>query len=75
MSELLLIPFGMKQPGHLLVDVSEVDRGKNCNCICPSCKTPLIARQGDIKEWHFAHASKEFLQKQKKDVNIHFGYL
>ncbi len=33
-------------------------RGNKCGCICPSCKTPLIARQGDLKEWHFAHQSK-----------------
>jgi len=34
-----------------------VPRGKKCGCICPSCKTPLIARQGSLKEWHFAHQS------------------
>jgi len=55
MSELSLIPFGLKLPEQILVDVSEVDRGRNCDCICSSCKTPLIARQGSKNEWHFAH--------------------
>ena len=58
MNQLSLIPFGLKLPEKRLVDVSEVDRGRNCDCICPSCKTALIARQGDKNEWHFAHDSK-----------------
>jgi len=40
------------------VDVSNVPRGAACNCICPSCKAPLIAKQGKLKEWHFAHGVK-----------------
>ena len=53
-----LIPFGEQTATGELVDVGEVEKGERCNCICPSCKTPLIARKGDIKEWHFAHKSQ-----------------
>lgn len=63
MNPLSLIPFGLKLPEKELVDVSEVDRGRSCDCICPSCKTTLIARQGDKNEWHFAHDSKVALTK------------
>lgn len=53
-----LIPFGLNTDGKL-VDVHDVPNGKNCGCVCPSCHTPLNARQGDIKEWHFAHLSNK----------------
>lgn len=47
-------------------------RGKECRCICPSCKTPLIARQGNIKEWHFAHASRSVYLKTEKECSFSF---
>jgi hypothetical protein len=53
-----LIPFGFHQESKKLVDVSGVSRGKNCGCFCSSCKAPLIAPQGKLKEWHFAHWRK-----------------
>ncbi len=53
------VPFGLRIKDHSFVDVSDVARGKKCGCICPSCKTPLIARQGDEKQWHFAHATRK----------------
>lgn len=58
MNPLSLIPFGLRISDQQYVDASEVKKGLDCECICPSCKTPLIARQGDINEWHFAHASR-----------------
>ena len=38
------------------VQISDVASGLECNCICPECKTPLIAKKGDIREHHFAHS-------------------
>ena len=35
--------------------VGDVPRGAACACFCPDCSSPLIARQGTEKEWHFAH--------------------
>ena len=40
-----------------LAHVSEVENGLKCACTCPVCDGALIARQGKIKEHHFAHAS------------------
>lgn len=40
-----------------LVSVREVERGKACECCCPVCGELVIARQGEIRAWHFAHAS------------------
>ena len=52
------IPFGLSSSNGSIVDVHSVSRGKDCNCVCPSCRTPLIARQGKENVWHFAHASR-----------------
>jgi predicted RNA-binding Zn-ribbon protein involved in translation (DUF1610 family) len=37
--------------------IDEVTRGLSCECTCPSCGEEVIARQGEVREWHFAHAS------------------
>lgn len=50
------VPFGTRPDGRL-VDASEVARGKACNCLCPGCKLPLIARHGSVRAHHFSHAS------------------
>lgn len=49
------IPFGLR--GEDFLHISEVDRGRDCNCICPECKKPLVARKGRIREAHFAHSA------------------
>lgn len=48
--------FGLDQSSRL-VFVSEVPRGLACQCRCVACNEPLIARQGEVREHHFAHAS------------------
>ncbi len=48
-------------------------RGNKCGCICPSCKTPLIARQGSQKEWHFAHQSKNPQSQTKNTCEYSFA--
>lgn len=52
----LLQTFAIAKDGSV-VSVNEVERGQACECICPACKSPLISRQGDVRVWHFAHAS------------------
>lgn len=54
-----LIPFAIHKPTSRWVDVTQVQRGLNCDCICPSCFGDLIAKQGDNQEWHFAHRQTE----------------
>lgn len=67
-----LIPFGYNPDNDTFVDVEDVPRGANSGCICPACKTPLIARQGDEKEWHFAHASRKVYEKTQKECGFSF---
>ena len=47
--------FGMSATGRT-VSVKEVPNGKRCGCVCPSCCAPLVAKQGEIRNWHFSHA-------------------
>lgn len=39
------------------VSIDQVQRGKGCGCKCQACGTALIARQGDIRSWSFAHSA------------------
>lgn len=73
MSSDFLIPFGLHKESGELVDVGSVKKGKNCGCICPSCQTPLIARQGEEKEWHFAHKSTKNEDKTKEPCSYSFA--
>lgn len=57
--DLNLVPFGLQTDTRDLLDVHEVPKGKGCGCTCPSCGMPLVARQGRIREWHFAHLSRD----------------
>lgn len=66
-----------------LIHISEAERGKSCDCICPSCNSSLIAKKGEKLAHHFAHsienceygyetslhlAAKEILQESKEII-------
>ena len=48
------LPFGLNE-NNTLVHVSDVNRGKACGCVCPGCRSPLIAAKGKLKQHHFRH--------------------
>ncbi|MDT8992808.1 competence protein CoiA family protein [Curvibacter sp. APW13] len=35
--------------------VGDVARGAACACFCPTCRSPLVSKQGEKNAWHFAH--------------------
>lgn len=37
--------------------IDEVKRGLACDCHCPVCNAQVMAKQGEVKGWHFAHTS------------------
>lgn len=51
-----LMAFAVNDCGAI-VSIEHVDRGAACGCFCPACGEPVIAKQGDVKTWHFAHTS------------------
>jgi hypothetical protein len=46
--------FGERHDGTLC-HISEVPSGLDCNCVCPKCRTQLVARKGPKNEHHFGH--------------------
>jgi hypothetical protein len=44
-----------------------------CSCICPLCKTHLIARMGDVNQHHLAHAGN--IIKNNKRQNPLFIFI
>ncbi|MBM7037427.1 competence protein CoiA family protein [Vibrio ulleungensis] len=70
----MLIPFAIHEKTGKYVDISEVERGRNCGCICPSCKQRLVARfcNGERID-HFAHdASNNQADEKKKECDYSF---
>lgn len=55
-NEILLQSFAIDKDKRVR-SVDEVARGLACECKCPSCGERVLARQGEVREWHFAHAS------------------
>lgn len=52
-------PFGLRNDKIVMIeDILEENRGLNCDCICPQCKEPFIAKLGEIRCHHFAHSGK-----------------
>lgn len=48
------IPFALDPAGNWR-DVSEVERGLACKCVCPECAGRVVAKKGEIRAHHFAH--------------------
>lgn len=52
-----ILPFGISNVGGAIVHISAATQGKECDCVCPVCKSPLIAKKGEVNTHHFAHAT------------------
>jgi hypothetical protein len=48
--------FALNADGSI-VHVNEVPRGLACHCRCIACSEAVLARQGEVREHHFAHTS------------------
>lgn len=46
-----------KNSSGRIIDIKDAINGLACDCICPCCTDPLIARQGKKRDWSFAHES------------------
>lgn len=67
--DITLIPFALRKTDNRIVDVAEVEYGLACGCVCPSCQSPLVARKGDVKAWHFAHISRADKEETRSDCD------
>lgn len=50
-----------------MVGIDKANKGKNCGCLCWSCKGELVAKKGEKNQWHFAHS-----QNSKKKCDYSF---
>ncbi|MEZ9303139.1 competence protein CoiA family protein [Vibrio breoganii] len=41
----------------VIVNIHEVANGRSCNCFCVTCNQPVVAKQGALNAWSFAHDS------------------
>lgn len=55
MGEKQIQRFALNAGGNV-IDIRELTDRKGM-FLCPSCKKPMIAKMGEIREWHFAHKS------------------
>lgn len=53
------LPFARHNTTAKVVAPLEVERGKACDCHCLFCEEPVVARQGEINQPHFAHVERK----------------
>jgi competence CoiA-like predicted nuclease len=49
------LDFALSRTTGRMVDITMVERGLACDCICPSCGATLQARKGRKNRHHFSH--------------------
>ena len=84
MMKQIKLPCGLNKDGKLIY-IDETKNGLACECVCPGCKQPLVAKNnGKKNEHHFAHKSKDFdcehgyqsaLHYMAKDCFLELEYL
>ena len=54
------LEYGLRGDKVIFVsELTDLERGKACNCICPVCRKQLVAKLGSHNQWHFAHDGAE----------------
>lgn len=54
------LEYGLRGDKVIFVsELTDLERGKACNCICPVCRKRLVAKLGPHNQWHFAHDGAE----------------
>lgn len=72
MNNNIKLPCGINKDGEV-VYIENAVNGLACDCICPGCRQPLVAKNnGKIKEHHFAHISKDFDCEHGYQSAIHY---
>lgn len=66
------IQYGLRN--GILVDINDIQKnenGKNCNCVCPLCRTSLQARIGTKRRRYFAHNNSDCKPEKVQQTIIH----
>lgn len=51
----IMLIYGLDKFTNQCRYIRDVTTGLSCGCVCPICRTPLVAQQGKIRDWHFRH--------------------
>ena len=79
----ITLPCGINKSGELIY-IDDAKNGLSCECVCPACKQPLVAKNGGKKrEHHFAHLNvvecehgyQSALHYMAKDCFLEMEYL
>lgn len=54
-----------------LVHIDDAENGLACNCICPVCRRPLLAKQGEKLAHHFAHEADDVTCNPSPESLVH----
>lgn len=55
-----------------ILHISNAANGLSCNAMCIECGKPLVAKQGQILDWHFAHAVDASCKGYTPETLVHF---
>jgi hypothetical protein len=63
--------FGRSSDGGV-THIKDAANGSACKCHCIECGAPLVAKQGNVLEWHFAHAAETGCQGYNPETLLHY---
>lgn len=49
--------YAFRKNDNSTIHIHDSENGRACGCVCLECNQPVIAKQGDIYQNHFAHVS------------------
>jgi len=67
------ILIGLDKNTGELKTIDRVVSGKACNCVCPECRSQLVARKGRQKAHHYAHASLPDNLRNCQETALHLS--
>lgn len=50
-----ILDFAISRESNEIIDICDALRGQLCDCLCPECRRPVIARKGPKRRHHFSH--------------------
>lgn len=63
-------PFALRNNEIVTInDIHKEEKGLKCNCVCPKCKEPLLAKLGDVNIHHFSHSSNTKCNETNSYIN------
>lgn len=63
-------PIGERNGELIMIgDLTKLEQGANCNCVCPECGGKFVAKMGSKRVHHFAHEKGAMCDSEKAFLN------